>query len=82
MNLLLKSTLRLFGMTAGAYSGLTLSGAFYTALKGRSLSPPNGSIKDPARLQWHEVYPERHLNATERVKKVDHYYLLVGHFHD
>ena len=35
------------------------------------------SIKDPARLQWHEVYPERCLNAAERVKKVDHYYLSI-----
>ena len=35
------------------------------------------SIKDPARLQWHEVYPERRFNATEPVKKVDHYWLKV-----
>jgi len=34
-------------------------------------------IKDPARLQWHKVHPERRLNAVERVKKVDHYYLSV-----
>jgi len=34
-------------------------------------------IKDPARLQWHEVYPERCLNAVEWVKKVDHYYLSI-----
>ena len=33
--------------------------------------------KDPARLQWHEVHLERHLNAAERVKKVDHYYLSI-----
>ena len=74
MTLLLKSTLRLLGINAGAClrhelkprgSGLTLSGAFHTALKGRSLAPPNGSIKDPARLEWHEV------------KKVDHYYLSI-----
>jgi len=56
MTVLLKSTLRLFGMTAGACSELTLSDAFYTALKGRSLAPPNGSIKDPARLQWQEKF--------------------------
>ena len=36
------------------------------------------SIKDPARLQWHEVYPERRLNAAERVKKVDHYYVSIN----
>ena len=86
MTILLKPTLRLLGINAGAClrhelrprgSGLTLSGAFHTALKGRSLAPPNGSIKDPARLEWHEVYPERHLNAAERVKKVDHYYLSI-----
>jgi hypothetical protein len=35
------------------------------------------SIKDPARLQWYEVCPERRLNAAERVKKVDHYYLSI-----
>ena len=35
------------------------------------------SIKDPARLQWHGVYPEQRLNAAERVKKVDHYYLSI-----
>ena len=35
------------------------------------------SIKDPACLQWHEVYPERRFNATEGVKKVDHYWLEV-----
>ena len=34
-------------------------------------------IKDPARLQWYEVYPERRLNAAERVKNVDHYYLSI-----
>jgi hypothetical protein len=34
-------------------------------------------IKDPARFQWHEVYPERRLTAAERVKKVDHYYLSI-----
>jgi hypothetical protein len=34
-------------------------------------------LKDPARLKWHEVYPERHLDAVERVKKVDHYYLSI-----
>jgi len=34
-------------------------------------------IKDPARLQWHEFYPERRLNAAERVKKVDHYHLSI-----
>jgi len=34
-------------------------------------------IKDPARLQWHEVYPERRLTAAERVKKVDHYHLSI-----
>ena len=33
------------------------------------------SIKDPVRLEWHEVHPERHLNAAERVKKADHYWL-------
>ena len=32
------------------------------------------SIKDPARLQWYEVCPERRLNAAEPVKKVDHYW--------
>jgi hypothetical protein len=36
------------------------------------------SIKDPARLQWHEVHPERRLNAAERVKKVDHYYVSIN----
>jgi len=36
------------------------------------------SIKDPARLQWHEVYPERRLNAAEWVKKVDHYYVSIN----
>jgi hypothetical protein len=60
MNLLLKSTLRLLGINAGAClrhelrprgSGLTLSGAF-NPLKGRSLAPPNGSIKAPALLKW------------------------------
>ena len=35
------------------------------------------SIKDEARLEWHEVYPERRLNAAEGVKKVDHYYLSI-----
>jgi hypothetical protein len=35
------------------------------------------SIKEPARLQWHEVYPEQSLKAAERVKKVDHYYLSI-----
>lgn len=36
------------------------------------------SIKEPAaRLQWHEVHPDRRLNAAERVKKVDHYYLAI-----
>ena len=35
------------------------------------------SIKDTARLEWHEVYPERRLNAAEWVKKVDHYYLSI-----
>jgi hypothetical protein len=34
-------------------------------------------IKDPAYLQWHEVYPERRLNAAERVKKSDHYWLSI-----
>lgn len=34
-------------------------------------------IKDPARFQWHEVYPERRLTAAEWVKKVDHYYLSI-----
>jgi hypothetical protein len=34
-------------------------------------------IKDPARFQWHEVHPERRLNAAKRVKKVDHYYLSI-----
>jgi len=29
-------------------------------------------IKDPARLQWHEVHPEQRLNTVEWVKKVDH----------
>jgi len=29
------------------------------------------SFKDPARLQWHEVHPERRLSAAEWVKKVD-----------
>ena len=33
------------------------------------------SIKDPARQQWLEVHTERHLNAAERVKKADHYWL-------
>jgi len=60
----LKSTLRLLGKNAGGCSGLTLSGAFHP-LKGRSLAPPNGSIKDPALLEWHKV------------KKVDHYYLSI-----
>jgi hypothetical protein len=35
------------------------------------------SIKDPARLKWHEVHPERRLNAAEWVKKMDHYYLSI-----
>jgi hypothetical protein len=35
------------------------------------------SIKNPGRFEWYEVYPERHLNAVERVKKVDHYYLSI-----
>jgi len=35
------------------------------------------AVKDLARLQWNEVYPERRLNAAEPVKKVDHYYLSV-----
>lgn len=35
------------------------------------------SIKDPARLEWHEVYREQRLNATEQVKQVDHYYLSI-----
>ena len=35
------------------------------------------SIKNPGRFEWYEVYPERHLNAAERVKKVDHYYLSI-----
>jgi hypothetical protein len=35
------------------------------------------SIKDPARLQWHEVYPERRLGAAEPVKKVDRYWLRI-----
>ena len=35
------------------------------------------SIKDPARPQWHEIYPERRLSAAERVKKGDHYWLEV-----
>ena len=35
------------------------------------------SIKDPARLRWHLVYPERRLSAAEGVKKVDHYYLSI-----
>jgi len=35
------------------------------------------SIKDPARLELQEVYPERHLNAAERVKKVDRYWLKI-----
>jgi hypothetical protein len=52
MIVLLKPTLRHFGMNNWACSELTLSGAFYTALKGRSLAPPNGSIKDPASLEW------------------------------
>jgi hypothetical protein len=34
-------------------------------------------IKDPVRLQWQKVYPERHLNAVEWIKKVDHYYLSI-----
>jgi len=34
-------------------------------------------IKNPARLEWHEVHPERHLNAAEWVKKGDHYWLEV-----
>ena len=35
------------------------------------------SVEDPARLEWHEVYPERRLNAAERVKKSDHYWLEI-----
>jgi hypothetical protein len=35
------------------------------------------SVEDPARLKWHEVYPERRLSAAERVNKVDHYYLSI-----
>jgi hypothetical protein len=35
-------------------------------------------IKDPARLEWQEVYPERRLNAAERVKKVDQYWLEIN----
>jgi len=35
------------------------------------------SFKDPVRLQWQKVYPERRLNAVEWVKKVDHYYLSI-----
>jgi len=34
-------------------------------------------IKDLARLEWQEVYPERRLNVGEWVKKVDHYYLSI-----
>ena len=37
-------------------------------------------IKDPACLQWHKVYPERHLNSSEWVKKVDHYWLEINIF--
>jgi hypothetical protein len=36
------------------------------------------SIKDPARLKWHKVHPERRLNAAEWVKKVDHYYVSIN----
>ena len=32
-------------------------------------------IKDPARLEWYEVYLEWRLSAAERVKKSDHYWL-------
>ena len=35
------------------------------------------SIKDPDRLEWHEVYPEQRLNAAEWVKEVDHYWLEI-----
>jgi len=35
------------------------------------------SFKHPARLHWHEIYPEWCLGAAERVKKVDHYWLKV-----
>jgi len=35
------------------------------------------SIKDPARLQWQEVHPEKSLDSVEWVKKVDHYYLSI-----
>jgi hypothetical protein len=35
------------------------------------------SFKHPARLHWHEIYPEWCLGAAERVKKVDHYYLSI-----
>ena len=38
------------------------------------------SIKHPARLEWHEVHPERHLNSSEWVKKVDHYWLEINIF--
>jgi len=37
------STLRLPGLKAGAYSGLTLSGASLPRLQSRGLAPPNGS---------------------------------------
>jgi len=36
------------------------------------------TIKNPASFEWHEVYPERRLNAAERVKKVDHYYVSIN----
>jgi hypothetical protein len=39
------STLRLPGINATAYSGLTLSGALEPALKGRGLAPSNGSTE-------------------------------------
>jgi hypothetical protein len=34
-------------------------------------------IEDPARLEWYKACPEQRLNAAERVKKVDHYYLSI-----
>jgi len=36
------------------------------------------SIKDPTRLQWHEVYPERRLSAAECAKKRYHHCLEIN----
>ena len=66
-----RSTLRLAGLKAWAYSGLTLSGASLLCLKRRGLAPSNGS-KDPNPLTGRQGALATTLNLANSLSLLYH----------